>query len=327
MVDKMVDYGERIAKVSLLIPSITLRLDNPFTWASGYRMPIYNDNRLLLSSYNYRMLVTDAFIEIIEENGLTPDIVSGTMTAGVAPAVSLANKLNLPLAMQIDGESLLYTREAIEYLGQVPQGEADLVISTCPYGIVAGVTIANELKVPFAYIRQKKKTHGLEQQIEGKVSPGNRAFLVDHYLGESYFITAWDILKEAGVRIIHSQKTNIAGFLEKDSIAGKKMLKVEDLVSMGGSAATEIDRDRKLGAIVTDCLAIFSYGLAASEENFTGIECNLYVALFYDVLLEVAQKIGSLTPEGANSLKEWKEDPLNWGETRGFPRIKNERNN
>ena len=93
----MQNYGEQIAKASLEIKSIKLSPDDPFTWASGYRMPIYNDNRMLLGDYNHRMLVTNAFKDLIEAENISFDYIAGTSTAGIAPATSVANHYKVPL--------------------------------------------------------------------------------------------------------------------------------------------------------------------------------------------------------------------------------------
>jgi len=87
-----------IALAALEIGAIKLQPQNPFTWTTGYRMPIYNDNRLLMGSFKHRMLVASGFREIIEENALNPQLVAGVAVGGIAPATSLANELELPLA-------------------------------------------------------------------------------------------------------------------------------------------------------------------------------------------------------------------------------------
>jgi len=53
------EYGKELAKISLKIGSIKLRPNDPFTWASGYRMPIYNDNRMLLFFPEYRKMIIE----------------------------------------------------------------------------------------------------------------------------------------------------------------------------------------------------------------------------------------------------------------------------
>jgi len=88
------NYGRQIAGVALDIESIKLSPDKPFTWASGNRMPIYNDNRMLLYDPKNRRLVTDAFWEIAKDLPFT--VIAGTSTAGIPWGVSLANMFDAP---------------------------------------------------------------------------------------------------------------------------------------------------------------------------------------------------------------------------------------
>lgn len=89
---------ESLAEAALKIGAIKLQPSNPFTWTSGYRMPIYNDNRLLLSNAESRLLVATGFAELIEKNNLSPEVISGTATAGIPHATTLADYLKLPLS-------------------------------------------------------------------------------------------------------------------------------------------------------------------------------------------------------------------------------------
>jgi len=89
-------YAKEIAKEALKIKAIKLRPDNPFPWASGYRMPIYNDNRMFLFYPEYRNLITDALEEIIKSENIPYEIIAGTSTAGIPLGVSLANRFDCP---------------------------------------------------------------------------------------------------------------------------------------------------------------------------------------------------------------------------------------
>jgi len=89
-------FASALAAAALEIGALRLQPDNPFTWASGYRMPIYNDNRLFLFHPRHRDLILNAFVHILEEEGIDPDIVSGIPTAGIPWGMSLADRLNKP---------------------------------------------------------------------------------------------------------------------------------------------------------------------------------------------------------------------------------------
>jgi len=93
------EYGPQLAEAALKLGAIKLRPDSPFTWASGYRMPIYNDNRQFLAVPEYRKLICSAFAEMVEALGLSDvDNIAGTSTAGIPHATTLADKLQKPLS-------------------------------------------------------------------------------------------------------------------------------------------------------------------------------------------------------------------------------------
>lgn len=89
--------NRELANISLSTGSIRLRPDAPFRWASGYYMPIYNDNRMLLASAAHRGFVADAFQAMVKESGIAFDVIAGTATAGIPHATTLADRLGLPL--------------------------------------------------------------------------------------------------------------------------------------------------------------------------------------------------------------------------------------
>ena len=91
------NYAKELAELALKIGAIKLSVDKPFTWASGYHMPIYNDNRLLLSQPNARKLVAEAFRHLLTRDEIEFDLVAGTATAGIPHATTLADLLGCPL--------------------------------------------------------------------------------------------------------------------------------------------------------------------------------------------------------------------------------------
>ena len=90
------NIAKSLAEYALKIKAIKLQPNDPFTWASGYRMPIYNDNRLSLFFPEIRELIVNGFVNIIKEKDIQIDIIAGTPTAGIPHGMLLANKLNLP---------------------------------------------------------------------------------------------------------------------------------------------------------------------------------------------------------------------------------------
>jgi orotate phosphoribosyltransferase len=107
--------GRRIAEEGLRIGAIKLRPEDPFQWASGYRMPVYNDNRMFLFHPEVRRMIVEGLADLVAEEDIAPQVVAGTATAGIPHGASLADHLGLP----------------------------------------------------FIYIREKPKSHGLRNRIEG----------------------------------------------------------------------------------------------------------------------------------------------------------------
>ncbi len=89
--------SRQLAEIALELGAIKIAPDNPFTWASGARMPIYNDNRLLLGNCSNRFLIAEGFKALIESNHIKTDVIAGTATAGIPHATTLANTLQCPL--------------------------------------------------------------------------------------------------------------------------------------------------------------------------------------------------------------------------------------
>jgi len=89
--------AHQIAEYALELRAIELRPDNPFEWASGYRMPIYNDNRLFLFQPEKRALIERSFVGMIREEEIEFDVVAGTATAGIPWASFLAKAYSKPL--------------------------------------------------------------------------------------------------------------------------------------------------------------------------------------------------------------------------------------
>ena len=89
------DYEKKIAKAGLSINAIKLRPDYPFTWASGFRMPIYNDNRMFLFFPEHRKLIREGFTDLVKD--ISYEVIAGISTSGISPATTLADSLNKPL--------------------------------------------------------------------------------------------------------------------------------------------------------------------------------------------------------------------------------------
>ena len=92
----MENIARQIAKAALEIKAVKLQPEAPFTWASGYKMPIYNDNRLFLFYPKHRKLIAQGFAKLIEEEHIPCDIIAGTPTAGIPHGFLLADVIDKP---------------------------------------------------------------------------------------------------------------------------------------------------------------------------------------------------------------------------------------
>jgi len=92
------EWAPRLVQDALKMGALKLSIENPFTWASGYKMPIYNDNRKFLQNAETRQHIVKSFIALMKATEYSPDAIAGTATAGIPHATSLADSLKLPLS-------------------------------------------------------------------------------------------------------------------------------------------------------------------------------------------------------------------------------------
>ena len=115
-----------IAKELLSIGAVFLRPEEPFTWASGIKSPIYCDNRLTLSAPSVREKIEAGLAELVRKNFPSCEMLMGTSTAGIAHAAITATILNLPMGY-VRGEAKTHGRtNRIE--GKMPKGTKVVVI-------------------------------------------------------------------------------------------------------------------------------------------------------------------------------------------------------
>ncbi len=111
-------HMKELADLALDMGAVKLSPKKPFCWASGYYMPIYNDNRTLLSSPVARKMIASSFEEILSSIGFDPDNISGTSTAGIPHATTLADKLSKPLSYVRSSNKDHGLKNKIEGLGK-----------------------------------------------------------------------------------------------------------------------------------------------------------------------------------------------------------------
>lgn len=90
------DTAKKTAQLLLEIQAIKLQVQRPFTWASGWKSPIYCDNRISLSHPKARNFIRDRFVEDIQKNYTNTEIIAGVATGAIAIGVLIAEALDLP---------------------------------------------------------------------------------------------------------------------------------------------------------------------------------------------------------------------------------------
>ena len=140
-----------IAKDLLSIKAVFLRPEEPFTWASGIKSPIYCDNRLTLTAPKVRGDIENGLAALIREKYPKVEVLMGTATAGIAHAAITAHLLNLPMG----------------------------------------------------YVRSGAKDHGRQNQIEGRLEPGQKVVVVEDLISTGgSVIEVVNVLREAGANVL-----------------------------------------------------------------------------------------------------------------------------
>jgi orotate phosphoribosyltransferase len=118
--------AQQLARDLLRIDAVLLAPDEPFTWSSGLQAPIYCDNRLTMGYPSIRRAIRDGFVAVMEEEGLVPDVIVGTATAGIPHAAWLADHLDRPMAYVRSSAKGHGRQNQIE--GRVTAGQSTVVI-------------------------------------------------------------------------------------------------------------------------------------------------------------------------------------------------------
>ena len=144
------DSALKVAQFLLQIKAIQLNPETPFTWASGWKSPIYCDNRKTLSYPQVRTFIRQQFVELVQETYGKPEVIAGVATGGIAH----------------------------------------------------GALVAQELGVPFVYVRSSSKGHGLQNRVEGVLEEGQTVVVIEDLVstGKSS-LQAVEALREKGANI------------------------------------------------------------------------------------------------------------------------------
>jgi orotate phosphoribosyltransferase len=141
----------KIAEFLLDIHAVKLSPQSPFTWTSGWKSPIYSDNRLILSHVLIRKYIKNQLGIALKEHFNAAEAIIGVATAGIAP----------------------------------------------------GAILADEVELPFGYVRSEAKKHGMGKQVEGDIKPGTKVVVVEDLIstGKSS-LHAIQALREFGCEVI-----------------------------------------------------------------------------------------------------------------------------
>ena len=122
----MDDTASKVAELLLQIKAIKLQPDQPFTWASGWKSPIYCDNRITLSYPRVRTFIRQELVKLIESKFGRPDIIAGVATAASAPGALVAEAMGLPFVYMRPNPKEHGRQNTIE--GEVQPNQSAVVI-------------------------------------------------------------------------------------------------------------------------------------------------------------------------------------------------------
>lgn len=117
---------QKIARALLSIGAVIVRPDEPFTWASGIKSPIYCDNRLTLSAPEVRTEIESSLAELIKEKYPDCEVLMGTSTAGIAHAAIVGHLMGLPMGYVRSGAKDHGRKNQIE--GKLDKGAKVVVV-------------------------------------------------------------------------------------------------------------------------------------------------------------------------------------------------------
>jgi orotate phosphoribosyltransferase len=169
-----------VAEKLLQVNAVRLNPQHPFTWASGWKSPIYCDNRKVLGFPYVRDFIKSELCNVIFEQFPEAELLAGVATAGIA------------------------------------------------WGAMA----ADQLKLPYIYVRPKPKEHGLGNQIEGFYEPGQKTLIIEDLIstGKSS-LQVVDVARAAGLDVVGMVSIFTYGFKQADEAFAEKGVKYASLTN------------------------------------------------------------------------------------------------
>ena len=148
---------KKIAKALLSIGAVFLRPEEPFTWASGIKSPIYCDNRLTLTAPAVRTQIEEGLAEVIKANYPDVEVLMGTSTAGIAHAAITAHLMDLPMGYVRSGAKDHGRTNQIE--GKLEPGQKVVVVEdliSTGGSVLEVVKVLREAGAQHFYLRHEK---------------------------------------------------------------------------------------------------------------------------------------------------------------------------
>ena len=164
----------KIARDLLRIEAVFLRPDQPFTWASGIKSPIYCDNRLTLSDPEVRTDVETGLAQLIRENYPDAEVLMGTSTAGIAHAAITAQLMGLPMGYVRSGAKDHGRRNQIE--GRLLPGQKAVVVEDLISTGGSVISVVEALREAGAEVLGIASifTYGMKKSVERLAAAGVR---------------------------------------------------------------------------------------------------------------------------------------------------------
>ena len=171
-----------VAEKLLQVEAVRLSPERPFTWASGWKSPIYCDNRKVLGFPYIRDFIKSEMCNVIFEEFPDTELLAGVATAGIA------------------------------------------------WGAMA----ADQLKLPYVYVRPKPKDHGLGNQIEGYFTAGQKTLIIEDLVstGKSS-LEVVDVVRQAGLDVVGMVSIFTYGFSKAEENFAAKGIRYRSLTSYG----------------------------------------------------------------------------------------------
>lgn len=180
-----------VAEKLLQVEAVRLSPEHPFTWASGWKSPIYCDNRKVLGFPYIRDFIKSELCNVIFEKYPDAELLAGVATAGIA------------------------------------------------WGAMA----ADQLKLPYIYVRPKPKEHGLGNQIEGFYKPGQKTLIIEDLIstGKSS-LQVVDVARDSGLDVVGMVSIFTYGFAQADEAFQAKGISYTSLTNYENLVALALEK-------------------------------------------------------------------------------------